>query len=73
MKTIVNLNGTVETYDIAADPGETVNLAPSDHSGRMAAEIAEWRRTLRGVDAAEPPRAIDPEMLRRLRALGYVR
>jgi len=71
LKTIVNVNGSVESYDVAADPGETRNLAPSADSRRMAQDIAEWRRSLRGM-AAAPARAIDPEMLRRLRALGYV-
>jgi arylsulfatase A-like enzyme len=73
LKTIVNVNGSVESYDLAADPGETHNLAPSADSERMAAEIAAWRRSLRGIDATTPARAIDPEMLRRLRALGYIR
>ena len=72
LKTIVSVNGSVESYDLAADPGETRNLAPSADSRRMAAEIAAWRGSLRGIDAA-PSRGIDPEMLRRLRALGYVR
>jgi len=69
----VNVNGSVESYDLAAEPGETRNLAPSADSRRMAAEIAAWHRSLRGLDATGPTRAIDPEMLRRLRALGYVR
>ncbi|MFL6248240.1 MAG: sulfatase [Thermoanaerobaculia bacterium] len=73
LKTIVNVNGIVESYDVAADPGEMRNLAPSADSRRMAEEIATWRRSLRGIDAAAPSRAIDPELLRRLRALGYVR
>jgi hypothetical protein len=72
LKTIVNVNGSVETYNLAADPGETHNLAPSADSRRMAAEIGAWRRSLRGIDAAAPGRAVDPETLRRLRALGYV-
>jgi hypothetical protein len=72
LKTIVNVNGSVESYDLAADPGETRNLAPSAGSGRMASEIAAWRRSLRGIDTAAPAHAIDPEMLHRLRALGYV-
>ncbi len=73
LKTIVNVNGSVESYDVAADPGESRNLAPSADSQRMAAEIAAWRRSLRGIEGATPARAIDPELLRRLRALGYIR
>ena len=72
LKTIVNVNGSVESYDLGKDPDETHNLAPTPDSQRMAAEIAAWRRSLRGIDAAAP-RQIDPEMLRRLRALGYLR
>jgi len=72
LKTIVNIDGSVESYDLAVDPDETRNLAPSADSQRMAAEIAAWRRSLRSIDAATPARAIDPETLRRLRALGYV-
>jgi len=72
LKTIVNVNGSVESYDLAADPDETHNLAPNADSQRMAAEITAWRRSLRSINAATPARAIDPEMLRRLRALGYV-
>src|SRR5215211_7356604 len=44
LKTIVNVNGEIESYDLASDPGETRNLAPSADSRRMAAEIATWRR-----------------------------
>jgi len=73
LKTIVNIDGSVESYDLAADPGETHNLAPNANSQRMAAEIAAWRASLRKIDAAAPANAIDPEMMRRLRALGYVR
>jgi len=39
LKSIVNVNGSVESYDRAADPGETRNLAPSAGSRRMAEEI----------------------------------
>lgn len=73
LKTIVNVDGEVETYDWIADPGETRNLAPNAESRRMAEELSTWRRQLRGVAPAETPRAVDPETLRRLRALGYVR
>ena len=72
LKTIVNVNGSMESYDLAADPDETRNLAPSSDSRRMAEEVAAWRRSLRNIDDAAPASAVDPEMLRRLRALGYV-
>ena len=72
-KTIVNADGSVETYDLAADPAEARNLAPNEVSRRMAPAIASWRRSLRGLDASTTPQAVDPETYRRLRALGYVR
>jgi len=39
----------------------------------MAAAIAAWRGSLRSLGAAAHGHPIDPEMLRRLRALAYVR
>ena len=72
IKTIVNVGGRIESYDLIADPSETRDLAPSADSRRMAAEIAAWRRGLSARPAAQPATPIDPETLRRLRALGYL-
>ena len=44
LKTILNVNGSLETYDLATDPGETHNLAPSADSRRKS-----WR----GADHSE--------------------
>jgi hypothetical protein len=65
-----------ELYDVAADPGETVNLAGE----RRPIEAALRRRIFAQVDAAGVPQereavdaeTIDPELRERLRELGYV-
>ena len=58
-----------EIYDLAADPSEQVNLAPSDPA-RMRVLDAK----LRGFGAAAPAAQVaeSSEVLSRLRALGYV-
>ncbi len=59
-----------ELYDLAADPGETRNLAASRPADleRLASRL----QTLRAADAGVKPTPEDPETLERLRALGYV-
>ena len=62
---------TLELYDLASDPGETVNLAARepDRAGRM-------RRALYALVAAEGTAAVsagpDRETMQKLAALGYV-
>jgi arylsulfatase A-like enzyme/tetratricopeptide (TPR) repeat protein len=58
-----------ERYDLATDPGESVNLA-----GRTPDRDRTLAGVLRGFGASLPGerRAEDPEALARLRALGYV-
>jgi arylsulfatase A-like enzyme/Tfp pilus assembly protein PilF len=59
----------VERYDLAADPGERVNL-----SGKAPERDRALAAALRGLNAAPPGerRAEAPEAAARLRALGYV-
>jgi arylsulfatase A-like enzyme/Tfp pilus assembly protein PilF len=59
-----------ELYDLAADPGEATNLAASRpaEAERLAASLA----AMRAREVAAAPRASDPEVAERLRALGYV-
>jgi arylsulfatase A-like enzyme/Flp pilus assembly protein TadD len=65
------LAGTVETYDVAADPGETHDL------GSAAAVPSGMRKELEAYPAPSPdvaraPDNLDAEAKRRLAALGYV-
>ena len=59
----------VERYDLAADPGERVNLW-----GRLPERDRSIAATLRGFNAPAPGerRDEDPDSAARLRALGYV-
>ena len=71
MKVIVDTRGSIELYDLAADPQERVNLhgrepMPEGWEAALAACIAE-------ANSQSPTPAVnDPEILRRLRALGYL-
>lgn len=62
------VSSEVELYDVAADPGETRNLAPQKASLVDGARrrLAELRAVKAGADAAVPLDAAE-----RLRALGY--
>jgi arylsulfatase A-like enzyme len=61
-----------ELYDLAADPGETANLAPEhpEQVRRLAARIASWRSASRRAGAA--PKDLTGSEREGLRALGYV-
>lgn len=63
-----------ELYDTQADPGETRDLAASNPRMADALERALREMATRTAVAATPqaPRAIDPAVEERLRALGYV-
>ena len=61
-----------ELYDLAADPGETRNLAraePSVASG-MAGRLERLRQGLKATQPGAVP--LDPAALRTLRSLGYL-
>ena len=62
-----------ELYDLAADPGETVDLAPGrpDDVARLRERLAIWvRAESRAPGTFEP--VADPEAIEALRELGYV-
>jgi arylsulfatase A-like enzyme len=73
-KVIVNTRGARELYDVRSDPGELRNLASQDVAGtaRLSSEVRAWQRSL-VKRASDQKRPIDPELERRLRALGYIR
>jgi arylsulfatase A-like enzyme len=66
---------TVELFDVAADPGERVDLAPQRRE--RVAELEALARALRGALEAHPfegdPAEVDEDLARQLEALGYVR
>ena len=63
-----------ELYDTQADPGETNDLSAANPRMADALERALRDMATRTATAAKPqaPRAIDPAVEERLRALGYV-
>jgi arylsulfatase A-like enzyme len=64
--------GTAELYDLARDPGETVNLVREDvaQASALAERLATWQRTTPAVASATPP--LSATETDRLRVLGYV-
>ncbi|MBW2282378.1 MAG: sulfatase [Deltaproteobacteria bacterium] len=79
LKLIQTSGGKRLLFDLAADPGETTDVAaarPGDVD-RLLDEVDTWRAALAipALDAAVEPGAepdLDPEARERLRALGYV-
>ena len=63
----------IELYDLVSDPGEHANLA-AEREEMAARFAAELERLAVGEEAAEEqiPDGIDPDLRRRLEALGYV-
>jgi arylsulfatase A-like enzyme len=59
-----------ELYDLGSDPGETDNRVDTDRRG--ARELADRLRRLEARPGPAAARADDPEVVARLRALGYV-
>jgi arylsulfatase A-like enzyme len=67
---LIRAGGEVRLYDLARDPGETVDLA----AARSADVSRLERRLLRILPALDAPGAAPrPEVVEQLRALGYVR
>jgi arylsulfatase A-like enzyme len=73
-KLLVDLeSGRVSLYDLAADPGETRDLAPRRprEVQRLRRAVARWVEAVEGGDAAESVRRAR-EHERELEALGYL-
>jgi arylsulfatase A-like enzyme len=65
--------GSIELYDLAADPREAVDRAaerPGERE-RLLGVLHELRRSY-ATEAPAPDRNVDPELLEQLRALGYL-
>ena len=70
-KFVVSSAGSVEVYDLAADPGELAPLALAPEVLEAARERArQWWRAHPPPDLATGD--LDPETLERMRALGYL-
>ena len=72
-KLIRHPDGTTRVYDLAADPGETEDLAGQDPrlDGRLEGLVGAW---MDGNEVGPPGEVgeISPEKLETLRALGYL-
>jgi arylsulfatase A-like enzyme len=67
-------NGAVVLFDLAADPGEKVNVFHERPvwAGFLLAQLA-WHAAFVAVTAEAVPADLDPETRRTLEALGYLR
>jgi hypothetical protein len=76
-KLIIGSDGSLELYDLTADPMESVDRAGEQPNAlaQLQGYLREWRAEM-GLSPAEPvlsPRpAIAPEVAERLKALGYL-
>jgi len=78
-KYIAKQDGSFEAYDLANDPKEQSSLKTSDGPETVRLEqgllafVKECRELRRRGGLEQPKPAMTPEMLERLKALGYVR
>jgi arylsulfatase A-like enzyme len=70
-KFITSTNGKRELYDLSADPNETRDLyaAMPDRSKQLNSDLNDWKKTAPSKTLQK--RNLDPEMMRRLKSLGY--
>ena len=63
-----------ELYNLADDPGETVNLVEAHP--KIVSELSQlleaWRKSQARVASGKGPSTADEDVMRRLEALGYV-
>ncbi len=77
-KIVVHEEGTVDRYDLAADPGErSPQTVPREEAEIQRARIAEWMRSYATELYTNAPRAVrpdelSPEVVEKLRTLGYI-
>jgi arylsulfatase A-like enzyme len=75
-KLVIWHGGPTQLYELASDPAEAHEVLPqqSELGGELLERYDSWTREVprerRGTDA--PPKALDPELTERLRALGYL-
>lgn len=61
-----------EVYDIAADPAEETNLAPTVDTDRFAEDLKALKKSLKGKGATQDWGGKHPEIRPLLESLGYV-
>ncbi len=75
-KLIVGTDGSLELYDIQADPAERTNLASQrlDLVEQFKAMLADWQQVHETslVDQQATIEEVDPSVVERLRELGYL-
>jgi arylsulfatase len=66
--------GTARLFDLAADPGETTDLAARrpDEAHRLEAVLLRWLRSREGPGGSPLPRRRARELERQLHAVGYL-
>ncbi len=60
-----------EVYDLAADPGESTNMAPKSDLGPLRKELERMKKALSSSSAGGSRRVADSRTLEQLRSLGY--
>jgi arylsulfatase A-like enzyme len=71
-KFITSSNGKYETYDLSNDPDESRNLFGSRNptAQRLGAGLASWIKSM--PQQSKQQLKLDPEVMQRLKSLGYI-